>query len=58
MCGVSVRIRGFDQNIIQIWNMDSELHSKSTVSKLIGQCVAASTTAAAAGDSEGEGAHS
>ena len=32
VCGVSVRIRGYDQNVIQIWNMDSELHSKSTVS--------------------------
>lgn len=32
VCGVSVRIRGFDQNVIQIWNMDSELHSKSSVS--------------------------
>lgn len=32
VCGVSVRIRGFDQNIIQIWNQDSELHSKSSVS--------------------------
>ena len=32
ICGVSVRIRGFDQNVIQIWNQDSELHSKSSVS--------------------------
>ena len=32
VCGVSVRIRGFDHNVIQIWNMDSEQHSKSSVS--------------------------
>ena len=31
VCGVSVRIRGFDQNVIQIWNENSELHSKATV---------------------------
>ncbi|CAI8030044.1 Eukaryotic translation initiation factor 4E type 3 [Geodia barretti] len=31
VCGVSVRIRGFDHNVIQIWNMDSEQHSKSSV---------------------------
>lgn len=31
VCGVSVRIRGFDQNVIQIWNQDSEMHSKSSV---------------------------
>ena len=34
VCGVSVRIRGFDQNVIQIWNMDSELHTKSSVRNL------------------------
>ena len=34
VCGVSVRIRGFDQNVIQIWNQDSELHSKSSVSNV------------------------
>lgn len=33
VCGVSVRIRGFD-NSIQIWNEDSELHSKSLVSTI------------------------
>lgn len=32
VCGVSVRIRGFDQDIVQIWNQDSELHTKATVS--------------------------
>ena len=31
VCGVSVRIRGFDQDIVQIWNEDSELHSKASV---------------------------
>ena len=31
VCGVSVRIR-FDQNVIQIWNQESELHYKATVS--------------------------
>jgi len=30
VCGVSVRIR-FDQNVIQIWNQESELHHKATV---------------------------
>ena len=25
VCGVSVRIRGHDNNVIQIWNQDSEL---------------------------------
>ena len=31
ICGVSVRIRGYD-NSIHIWNEDSEEHSKSLVS--------------------------
>ena len=30
ICGVSVRIR-YDGDVIQIWNQDSELHSKATV---------------------------
>ena len=26
-----MRIRGYEHNVIQIWNTDSELHSKSSV---------------------------
>ena len=31
VCGVSVRIKGYDQDAVQIWNEDSELHYKATV---------------------------
>jgi len=39
VCGVSVRIRGFNQDILQIWNQDSELHSKSTVIQKVKELV-------------------
>ena len=38
VCGVSVRIR-YEQSVIQIWNLDSELHAKSSVSPHAVGCV-------------------
>jgi len=38
VCGVSVRIR-FDQNVIQIWNQESELHHKATVIQKVKELV-------------------
>ena len=32
MCGISVRIRGYGNNVIQIWNEDSDLHHNDSVS--------------------------
>ena len=32
ICGISVKIRGFGANTIQIWNIDSEKHLDARVS--------------------------